>query len=197
MKLSTDDLLAILYRFYPRNQSADEAVYKATEEHRRLMEAVRCAGANYERWESMLARVEARFPDCPRDMSLHIQGGDQSSAYDGKLYLPTLQPTEGMHELGFHVSFIAPCYVIYSSRWFFLKDDPKGNKASPRDIRLDFDESEQPYVQGLAQEIEAAYGYERLPPEIGRVIVPDVAMYCRVAGTATIYDCLLSPDWGR
>jgi len=133
----------------------------------------------------------------PRDMSLHIQGGDQSSAYDGKLYLPTLQPAEGMHELGFHVSFIAPCYMIYSSRWFFLDDDPKGRKASPRDLRLDFDETEQPYVQGLAQEIEAAYGYERLPPEIGRLIVPDVAMYCRVAGTATIYDCLLSPDWGR
>jgi hypothetical protein len=34
-----------------------------------------------------------------------------------------------------------------------------------------------------------------MPPEVGKIIVPDVATNLRLMGQATIYDCLLGDDW--
>jgi hypothetical protein len=163
-----------------------------------MVEAVRGAEADYDRWTLMLGRLGARFPDCVRDMSLHILGGAFESAYCGKLCLPELDPDEEEeHELGFRVSFMAPWYVIYSSRWRRLQGDPSGKVASRPRIRLDFTSAAQPYERELAQEIKATYGYEAMPPEIGEILVPDVATGVRDFGAATIYDCLLSDDWKR
>jgi hypothetical protein len=49
---------------------------------------------------------------------------------------------------------------------------------------------EQPYAAGIAQEIEATWGYERMPPEVGNVVVPDVATNLRRFGEARLYDWL-------
>jgi hypothetical protein len=54
---------------------------------------------------------------------------------------------------------------------------------------------EEPCVSWIAREIEAMFGHERMPPEIGEVIVADVATNLRSLGEATLYDCLLSDDW--
>lgn len=63
------------------------------------------------------------------------------------------------------------------------------------DIRFDFAPAEQPYAACIAQDIEATWGYERLPPEVGKIIVPDVATNLRSLGEATLHDCLLSDNW--
>jgi hypothetical protein len=47
-------------------------------------------------------------------------------------------------------------------------------------------------VTRIAQEIEATYGYEPMPPEVGRVIVSDVETGGRLFGEATLYHCLFS-----
>jgi hypothetical protein len=64
-----------------------------------------------------------------------------------------------------------------------------------RDISYAFSPDEQPYAPRIAQEIEATWGYERMPPEVGSVIVPDVATDHRILGEATLYDCLFSDRW--
>jgi hypothetical protein len=197
MKHSTTELVGLVHRFYPRDLWSSEPQYNDTEEYRRMLEAVRGARADYARWKSMLGRLEARFPGCVRDMSLHIFGDAFESAYCGKLCLPKLDPDEDEHELGFRVSFMAPYYVIYTLRWRHLENDPGGNIASPAEVRFEFSPVAQPYERGLAQEIEATYGYEAMPPEIGTLVVPDVTTSVRAFGTATIYDCLLSDDWKR
>jgi hypothetical protein len=54
---------------------------------------------------------------------------------------------------------------------------------------------EKPYMDWLAGDIEATFGCERMPPEVGNVIVPDVVTSNCGLGQARVYDCLLSDDW--
>ncbi len=62
-------------------------------------------------------------------------------------------------------------------------------------IRFDFTPDEQPYAAWLARDIEATFGHERMPPEVGGVVVPDVETDARRFGEARIYDCLMSDEW--
>lgn len=49
---------------------------------------------------------------------------------------------------------------------------------------------EEPYAAAIAREIEATWGYERLPPEVGMIVVPDVSTNLTMLGEATLHDCL-------
>jgi hypothetical protein len=62
-------------------------------------------------------------------------------------------------------------------------------------IRFDFSPDEEPYAAGIAREIETLFGCERMPPEIGNVIVGDVETNERSFWKARIYDCLMSDNW--
>lgn len=73
--------------------------------------------------------------------------------------------------------------------------DPEPNPDRAKDVNFDFSPDEQPYAARVAQEIEATWGYERMPPEVGEIIVPDVATDQRWLGEATLHDCLFSDDW--
>jgi hypothetical protein len=64
-----------------------------------------------------------------------------------------------------------------------------------RDISYEFSADEQSFAERIAQEIEAIWGYERMPPDVGSVIVPDVATNHRALGEATLFDCLFSDGW--
>jgi len=69
-------------------------------------------------------------------------------------------------------------------------------EAYRNDISFDLSPDEQPYATRIVQEIEATWeGYERMPPEVGKVVVPDVVTNLRWLGQATLYDCLFSDDW--
>ncbi|WP_438025430.1 hypothetical protein [Sorangium sp. So ce233] len=72
--------------------------------------------------------------------------------------------------------------------------EPPSVEDEPTRQVICFDPSpdEQPYAAGIAEEIEATWGYERMPPEIGAVVVPDVATNLRRLGEARLYDCLFS-----
>lgn len=54
-----------------------------------------------------------------------------------------------------------------------------------------------PYTQALIEEILSTFGghYEPMPPDVGKVIVPEVATSVRAFGEATLYNCLLSDYW--
>jgi hypothetical protein len=64
-----------------------------------------------------------------------------------------------------------------------------------RNLSLELSADEQPYAAWIAQDIEATFGDTPMPPEVGKVIVPDVMTGCRSFGEATLYDCLLSDQW--
>jgi hypothetical protein len=196
MKASPSDWFDLIYKFYPRGLWADDPGYRETEEHLRLAEARRRAGAANGPWNALRDRLAERFPECGMlNRSVHLPTGSFDACYSGRLTLPLLEESQGEHAIGFLVSFLAPVYVVYSSLVFHSKDASGESRWTLPQIRFDFSADERPYAEVIAREIEATYGCERMPPEIGKVIVPDVAAGLRAPGEATIYDCLLSDDW--
>jgi hypothetical protein len=116
MTHSTDELIEIAHRHYPRGMANEDPRNATTDEHRRLSAARRRAGADNEPWRALLRRAAVQFPGCsPSDRSLHLPTGDHDAGYCGELLLPTAR-AEHPHTIGFLVSFLAPCYVVYSTR---------------------------------------------------------------------------------
>lgn len=68
------------------------------------------------------------------------------------------------------------------------------HQARRQDISFDPSPEEAPYAAWITREIETTFGGERMPPEIGKVVVPDVDVVTslRELGEATLYDCLFS-----
>lgn len=64
-----------------------------------------------------------------------------------------------------------------------------------QEITFDMRPDEAPIAAWLAQQIEAMFGYEPMPPEVGLTIVPDVTTDSRDPGQARLYDCLFTDNW--
>ena len=94
------------------------------------------------------------------------------------------------------------CYILpaWAAKLAVLllraKESPPVDDAPPKRtvVQFDFSPEEQSYAAWITGEIEATWGFERMPPEVGKVIVPDVATDRRGLGEATLYDCLFSDD---
>lgn len=168
--MTRSELLEVVYRFYPRGLWTTSPGYDDTPESHRLREAARCAAAEYPKWKTMIRRLGARYGI--HDGSLHVLAGSVDSAYTVVLRIPSTEPAGA--ELLCNVSFLGPYYLVRG-------------RGTP---------DEEPYVQDVAQEIESAYpGYEPIPPDLGDVVVPDVALDTVGLGEATIYHCLLGTHW--
>lgn len=239
MRHSVEELIEIVYSYYPRGLPSDDPRYRETDEYRRLMAARRRAGASNEPWRAMLRRLGDHSPEhSVEDRSLHLQTGKLDACYAGALSLPSNTPGEHYHYLGFMVSFLVPYYAVYSARsvddieeiermrargaphafTFFVHDtmyilpawvgklvrlfkpeqiEPRPTEDTPARQVIGFDLSpdEQPFAAWIAEDIKATWGYERMPPEIGNVVVSEVATNLRPLGEARLYDCLFSDDW--
>ncbi|MFT3776043.1 MAG: hypothetical protein QM820_62660 [Minicystis sp.] len=174
------ELLEVVYRFYPRGIVSTSPGYDDTPERRRQVEAARVGAAEYPTWKAMIRRLRARYE--VNDLSLHILSGSVDPAYTAKLVVPgkeaealDLDRRLGVFmRFGFRVSLLGPYYLIHRT------DDP----------------DEEPCARDVAREIEATYrGYEPVPPELGNVVVPDVALDTVGPGEVTVYDCLLLSHW--
>ncbi|WP_437290103.1 hypothetical protein [Sorangium sp. So ce406] len=224
MKHSLDQLLDIVYQYYPRSagitNDVDEELIRQTEEHARLV-AARIQASKDERWNSMLRRIGDRFPGMLRNHSLHLTSGGCDGCYSFTIDLrkPTGDP------LWFQISFLAPYYIVHSSRtveivkeprdsftvsfrgmlfivsrspadpWLISNphhDSPRTVTATRRYVAFDLSPDEQPCADWIAHEIEATFGCERMPPEVGTVLVPDVTTGVRLPGEVRLYDCLFS-----
>ncbi len=143
----------------------DEPVYEDTEEHLRLIVEAARGRRKYPTWKAMIRRLDDRYR--LQNESLCLLSGGTDPAYSARIWL-----TDDV-ALSFHVSLLGPYYGIH------LPGIPE----------------EEPVAREVAREIEATYpGYQRVPPEIGNEIVPEVADGCDF-GEATIYWCLFSEVW--
>jgi len=218
MKHNINELLDIVYRYYPRG--AGDTPRKDTEEHARLVAARRMAASD-ERWSAMLRRTSQRFPKTLTDRSLHLPTGEIDACYSFTL---SLSEAAAHPMLWCRISFLAPYYIIYSSRLidtvkkiegfnvtvhgvqFYIPRSAIGSgfMADPNDestmstiskredITFDLSPDEQPLAAWIDRDIEATFGGEPMPPEIGMVLVPDVTTDARAVGEVRLYDCLFS-----
>jgi hypothetical protein len=159
------ELLAVVYHFYPRAIEVTGLGYHDTEERQRQRDAMQRGVAAFPTWKAMLGRLRARY--ALMDHSEYLLAGVWDSAYSASLEIPG-------RTLGFHVSLLGSYYGIHRT-----------GAAG-----------EEPAALDLAREIEATFpGYVPIPPELGDEVVPDVALYVKPFGRATIFDLLLSDGW--
>jgi hypothetical protein len=220
--MSTDDLIAIVHSHYPRGIESTDPRYGETEETARLAAARRRAGTDRKAWRAVLAQIDAQFPKAIVDRSLHLGTGKLDAGYAGTLHLPA-GPGERVHGLGFVVSFLAPYYVVYSSRIIVTQRPTDGRvecvfvgdtchivpaevvKPELRtqfvddvrqEIAFDLSPDEAPYADAIERAIAAGFdGYTAIPRQLGELVVPDVATPSSPLGAARIYDCLFADDW--
>jgi hypothetical protein len=180
--ITRSELLALIYRFYPRgvpnfariHVPPNEVFYDDTEEHRRLVEAANRGRIEYPTWKGLIERLDN---GCYlQNESFHLFAGGVAPAYSARIFRLTeeepVRSCENRAVLSFHVSLLGPYYGIHD------RGDRDGRAAV------------------IASAIEAAYpGYQQIPPEIGNQVVPDVAMDGALMGDATIYICLFSDEW--
>ncbi|WP_441290026.1 hypothetical protein ACSRUE_05035 [Sorangium sp. KYC3313] len=230
MKHSINELLDVVYRYYPRGvgiaDDVDEQLRSQTEEHARLV-AAQIQASKDERWQSMLRRIDDRFPRMLMNRSLHLTTGGCDGCYS---FTIDLRKSTG-EPLWFQISFLAPYYIVHRSctieivkqvsdlfvvvfrglRFIVYRSpfDP-GFVSRPDDslkfvnirkryVAFDLSPEEQLYAEWISRDIEATFGCERMPPEIGTVLVPDVTTGVRLPGEVRLYDCLFSDEhtWVR
>ncbi|WP_437991947.1 hypothetical protein [Sorangium sp. So ce145] len=131
MKHTVGQLLEVVYRYFPRgigrpdpNQFwQDDSQREQTEEHARLV-AARIQASKDERWHAMRRRISERFPDVLlMNRSLHLPAGACDACYSFTVDLPN---APDRRTLWFHVSFLAPYYVVYSYRMTDFVRPPAG-----------------------------------------------------------------------
>ncbi|WP_437827091.1 hypothetical protein [Sorangium sp. So ce1153] len=195
--------------------------YKETEEYGRLVAARRRAAAD-ERWPALLRRIEERFPDCAvMNDSFHLPTGSLDACYSFSFSLPSAANGRTLwFKISFLVPYyIVYDYrlvqfvrqpdkfrVVFGGINFFIPRSPRdpelvSNSDEERIMSVTFNESyidfelsadELPYAEWIARDIEATFGCERMPPEVGVVLVPDVTVNLRTVGEARLYDCFFT-----
>ena len=108
--MKRSDLLAVVYRFYPRGliEGADD--YWASEERYHQLEAARRGVDEYPTWQAMLGRLGARYPVMNHSVRMlapdYLEGGACDPAYSAHLVIPG-------YRILFHVSVLGPYYGIH------------------------------------------------------------------------------------
>lgn len=203
MKHSIEELVALARHYYPAAPWYQEPEGK-TETERRLA-AGRVAGARYSVWRDMHRRIQQQLPGCSvSDRSFYLQGpASCDGCFWADIELPLLPPDVGTDELVFLVSTLAPYYVIYRRVYIVVPDTaPRspsdlwpGDDRARHALNFELTAEEEPFARVLASEIERTFGYETLPPEIGKEVIPDLTTPQSRLGRTTIYDCLFMGHW--
>ncbi|MDC0678271.1 hypothetical protein [Sorangium atrum] len=229
MNHSIDELIDIVYRYYPRgvgildDGDIDVQQYAETEEHDRLVRA-RIQASKVDRWHDLLRRIQDGFPGRFMNHSLHLPAGGCDACYSFSIDMPE---STG-RTLWFHVSFLVPYYIVHSERTIDIVKRTRDSFSvkflglhfivprSPFDPRFvarpddgqkfaiigreyaafDLLPDEQRCAEWISGDIEATFGCERMPPEIGTVLVPEVMTSVRLPGEVRLYDCLFT-DYHR
>lgn len=195
MRQTPAELFATVYRFYPRGLEETDPRYSASEEHQRLVQARRQAGAEGNPWRALLDRLKLRFPgNAVQNDSVHLPTGNYDAGYSGLLWLPTRGPHEENHQLGFLISFLVPAYILYSTA-NVLAPTTESHPIAIH-VSLNLSPDEQSVARILTDEILAVFpGVEPMPSEIGNMTVPDVVDGIKSQGDKTLYQCLFTDRW--
>ena len=192
MKHTVDELLQIVYRHYPRGMWDFEPGYHDTAEFRRI-DAARKEAASSKTWLALLDRLNLRFNGDIFNNSMALAGFKMDGCTWVTHGLPsrTSDPRDA-DLLGLAISFIAPYYVLYSSR----RIDRTYCDAVRFFYPFDLDDDEIADAQIMVDEMKVLYPeHEPMPPDIGNIVVPDVMAGNQAIGRATLYQCFFTDAW--
>ncbi len=99
LKPSLEDLRKVIHQYYPQAPVNEEHVFDGfgeTDEHRRLIAARKLASADSGKWQRLLDRLRARFPECElHNRAYYLYTGDYDAAYVARLVLRPWRRTMG------------------------------------------------------------------------------------------------------
>ena len=121
MKHNVNELKDTIYRYYPRGIDITNDKFAelrtASEENARLVATGRRAAVD-ERWRSMRRRASERFPGMLMNQSLYLHPKTEwcDGGYSFTIDLQSYAGIDRESTLYFHISFIAPYYVVHRLR---------------------------------------------------------------------------------
>lgn len=218
MKHSLNELLDLAYQYYSRD--IGDSPVKETAEHARLV-AARQKAVTDKRWPAMLHRISERFPGMLTNQSLHLPTGSLDACYSFTISSPeahnhqslwfsisflapyyisyssrlidTATQIEGFSVTVHGMQFYIPQHALGPKFMSNLgSETPKSATIKREEISFDLSTDEQLHAAWITQDIEAAFGCERMSAEIGTVLVPDVKTNLRILGEARLFDCLFT-----
>lgn len=187
MEHTIQELIAIVYRHYPVGIWDENPAYWESPEHGRKKAAIDASAQFDPKWQQVLDGLTARFPECAvEDRTLMYYPDNIDVCFYGRLLLPP--SSNGLHHIVVGlVSILVPYYFL-----FCKVTSPRAERRPA--IRYQPMIIEEPYFRGFGEEIERAFGYGYMPPEVGLAIAPHVIAFNQTFGTATLYDCLFT-EW--
>ena len=196
MKHTVDELLQIVYRHYPRGVWDYEPEYHQSAEFRRL-DAIRKEAASSKVWLAYLDRLSLRFNGDIFNRSLALA----RFPCDARTWVSHSLPpdpsknssrNDGDHEVGIAICFIAPYYVLYSSR----RIDRTYCDAVRFFYPFDLNDDEVADAQVMVEEMKLLYPeHEPMPQNVGNIVVPDVMAGNQFIGKTTLYQCFFTDAW--
>src|SRR5215470_14389320 len=108
-----EELLAIVYEYYPRHLSHGDPQHGGTAQAQRLLDARQRAWHGRALWDTFTAKMRARHPDLGFEDASYLQ-------HDACFWLrmsttPVDLSTKAWTVVGVCLSVIAPLYVVYVS----------------------------------------------------------------------------------
>jgi hypothetical protein len=179
-------LVELVHRFYPVNRYSSEPEYQRSPAFQRLIAAR--AEAERERaqvWSDLLRRLRRLLPESPLWDLTYLR---QDNCHRVRLYVPGT-PAEARQAVMACVSVLAPVYVLFTSH-----ERREGGVNLPSRTFYESRPETAHLEQVLDSNIQALFGFVRLPKEVLFVPVPDIQCGNAALGQATLADCLFTHD---
>lgn len=187
MKHTIEELIGIVYRHYPVGIWDENPTYWSSSEHQRKQTAIDASRQFDPKWQRVLDGLASRFPECTVEDATHLHHpGNKEVCYYGRLLLPP--SPNGLHHIVVGLaSILVPYYFLFCET--ILPRDARHSAIRYQPMVI-----EEPYFRGFSIELERAFGYGHMPPEVGLAIAPHVIAFNQIFGTATLYDCLFTDN---
>jgi hypothetical protein len=178
--------LDAVYRYYPRNLWSDDPAHAETPETMRLREVQQRAREGRSRLLTLMEAIESQAPGV-RVMDFSYPTYD--TCYIVRANADAVDDTTKLvREVVACISFVAPVYMLYQAT---TEVSPSGQQQLATAPAPDPDVV--PLWGAVARQIERVFGYTRVEPDIGSMIVADVQVQNVPLGEATLYDALFTP----
>jgi hypothetical protein len=183
---TAEQLVELVHRFYPANRYSSEPEYRQSAELQRLLEArALAAKERAQPWGELLRRLRGLLP-AATIWDLTYLG--QDNCHRVRVYLQGT-PADAAQAVTACVSVLAPVFLLFTSH-----ERREGGVNLPSRTFYEARPETAQLERLLDSNIQAVFGFVRVPAEVLFTPVPDIQCGNVALGEATLADCLFTHD---